>query len=328
MKEYYPLFFKPELKDYLWGGRKLEKYGRYLPPKENIAESWEISGHPDGLTLVENGVYAGKTLDDLIRLLGEGLVGTHNRWALERGKFPLLVKLIDAHQNLSVQVHPGDEYALAHEGNELGKTEMWVVLDAEPNAGIIYGLSKQTNRVELRAAIINGSLTEYLKKVPLNAGDHICVPSGTLHAILAGTFLVEVQQNSNTTYRAYDWGRVNQKGESRELHIEKSLDVINYDQVDMTLTASKIIDVHKGISVERLCQNQYFTTDRLILSKGTAYSGVCDGTTLEIWGLLSGEIEVNGQLMQGIKFVLLPAALGEYKIKSITDSTLLRIFVE
>ena len=321
------MFFKPVLKDYIWGGRKLEKYGRNLPETGNIAESWEISGHEDGMTLVENGAYAGKSLQEILNLLGEGLVGKNNRWALERGKFPLLVKLIDAHRRLSVQVHPDDDYALAHEGDELGKTEMWVVLEAEPNAEIIYGLSKKTDPNELQKAIDHNQLSDFINSVPIKTGDHVCVPSGTLHAILEGAVMVEVQQNSNTTYRVYDWDRINEDGEHRALHIKKSLDVINFQQVDLSLPEPVIIEKQDDRVVERLCQNSYFTTDRISLTKGTTFSGYCDGSTLEIWGVLIGAIELEGQLIKGVRFVLLPAAFGAYKITASTDSLLLRTYV-
>jgi len=133
MTTFYPLLFTPVLKDYIWGGRNLEKLGRDLPDGI-IAESWEIAGHPDGTTAVANGTYAGKLLTEIQEELGLDLIGTNCAWAQERGKFPLLIKLLDANRPLSVQVHPKDDYALAHEGNELGKTEMWVVLHAEPGA--------------------------------------------------------------------------------------------------------------------------------------------------------------------------------------------------
>lgn len=146
----YPLLFTPVLKDYIWGGRNLEtKLGRPLPPG-NIAESWEIAAHPDGESVVENGRFAGQTLTALHQQLGLALIGSHNDWAQQRQKFPLLIKLLDANDALSVQVHPNDDYALANEGNELGKTEMWVVLQAEPNAAVILGLSRQTTAAEFR----------------------------------------------------------------------------------------------------------------------------------------------------------------------------------
>jgi mannose-6-phosphate isomerase len=149
----YPLLFEPVLKDYIWGGRTLEKLGRALPPAGRVAESWEIAGHEDGTTIVTNGRFAGQPLTAVQAQMGLDLIGTRNAWAHERGKFPLLVKLLDAYTPLSVQVHPDDDYALAHEGNELGKTEMWVVLNAAPDAELILGVTQGTTPEAFRQAI-------------------------------------------------------------------------------------------------------------------------------------------------------------------------------
>ena len=326
MSEFYPLFFEPIYKDYLWGGRKLEKFGRELPGLDKVAESWEIAAHQDGITLVTNGDFKGNSLQELLDEFGVCLVGTKNRWALDRGKFPLLVKLIDAHRALSVQVHPDDAYADLYENNELGKSEMWVVLAAEPDAEIIYGLSEKMTPDRLRQSIESGNLEEYLNKVPIQAGDRICVPAGTLHAILAGAVLVEIQQNSNTTYRVYDWNRVGKNGKPRQLHIEKALDVINYDQVGHKLTPPELLEKGEMRTSERLCQNPYFTVERHDIKQGGCYSGDCDGSTMEIWGVLTGEVAINEQPMASVGFVLLPATLGFFEIQAKTDSVLLRAF--
>ena len=326
MTELYPLFFEPVLKSYIWGGRNLEKIGRKLPEDKNIAESWEISAHQDGVTVVKNGPLAGRTLTELLSIYGEDLIGRNNRWALDRGKFPLLVKLIDANKPLSVQVHPDDDYAKKHEGNELGKSEMWVVLDSETGAGIIYGLGKYLSSEAFMEAVKSGSLEEYLNFLPLEAGDHVCVPAGTLHAILAGLMIVEIQQNSNTTYRVYDWNRLGQDGKPRPLHVDKAIDVINYNQISPLLPQP--ITVHDDpYSIERLCQNQYFTTERITLPKGKEISGNCNGSTLEIWGVLSGSIDVAGYEMKPVTFVLFPAAMGGYKIRANEGATLLKTYV-
>lgn len=324
---YYPMLFEPVLKHYLWGGRNLEKIGRDLPGEGKVAESWEIAAHKDGMTVVANGPYVGQSLQEVMRDLGEGLVGWKNQWALERGKFPLLVKLIDAEKRLSVQVHPDDAYARKHEGNELGKTEMWIVLDAQPNAGIIYGLAKETTPQTFKEVIEKGDLEAYLNKVPIRAGDHICVPSGTLHAILEGALLVEVQQNSNTTYRVYDWNRVGDDGKPRPLHVDKAVDVINFDQVRLKLPGPKPLEQTASWRSERLCQNEYFTTNRYVMNAGATLSGKCDGSTLEIWGLISGKAEIAGLHLEGVKFLLLPAGLGAFEVRAFEEATLLRTFV-
>jgi mannose-6-phosphate isomerase len=326
MDSLYPMLFKPVIKDYIWGGRRLVDLGRELPETGRVAESWEISGHPDGMTTVINGIYAGKTLQALLDELGADLVGTRNQWALDRGKFPLLVKLLDANKRLSVQVHPDDAYALAHEGNELGKTEMWVVLQAEPDAAIIYGLERPMTANDLREAIRKGRLDSCLHRVPIRVGDHICVPAGTLHALLEGSVVAEVQQNSNTTYRAYDWNRKGADGKPRALHLEKALDVINYEQVGEGLKKPEIIEENENWRRERLCSNRYFTTERFIAGRDTHYSGVCDGSTLEIWGALAGRIRTAGLQLEAMQFCLLPAALGEFTVEIPANSTILRTY--
>ena len=328
MTEPYPLLFKPILKDYIWGGRNLENLGRELPKSGNVAESWEISGHKDGMSYVINGIYAGIALQDVLEQLGEDLVGSNSKWAIKRKIFPLLVKLLDANQRLSIQVHPNDEYARQHEGNELGKSEMWVVLDAKPDAAIVHGLSEQLTPQMLVKAITNGTLEKYLNKLPIKAGDFICVPAGSLHTILGGAVIAEIQQNSNTTYRVYDWNRVDENGQSRTLNIEKALDVINFDQVGCTLPAPQLVEKHVSFSREVLCKNRYFTTERLFLHANGTYRGFCDGSTLEIWGILSGEASVAGQHLDKIQFVLLPANLGSFTVTAIQDAVLLRTFVE
>jgi len=327
MAELYPLFFKPVFKNYIWGGRNLATYGKQLPEHGIVAESWEIASHDDGTTVVANGVYAGQSLQYVFEIFGEDLVGSKNRWAIERGKFPLLVKLLDAKQRLSVQVHPNDAFAQENEGDELGKTEMWVVLDAEPGAAIVYGLAKKVSRAAFRQAIDNGDLEQILNTIPIEKGDHICVPAGTLHSILEGVVLVEIQQNSNTTYRVYDWERKNKDGQIRELHIDQALKVIDFNTLGCKLPPPIILEQKDMWVKERLCQNRYFTTDRYRMQAGAEISGQCDGTTLAIWGVLNGEAEIAGYTMQAVQFVLLPASLGDYHVKAEDNSVLLHTYV-
>lgn len=324
----YPMLFKPVLQDYIWGGRRLEQYGRELPKGKQIAESWEIAAHDDGMTEVENGIFAGKTLQSVLDLFGKDLVGTRNDWALEMGKFPWLVKLLDANKMLSVQVHPGDDYARVHENGELGKTEMWVVLDATPEAAIIYGLAKEVSRERLEEAINSGNVEEFLNKVTIRRGDHICVPAGTVHAILGGAVIAEIQQNSNVTYRLFDWNRTDDSGKSRELHIDKALDVINFEQVGCALPKPEIIETSKGLIRQRLCRNEYFTTERILLQSGGVFHGDCNGSSLEIWGVIEGEAVVAGQPLSAVRFVLLPARLGPFAVQSTKHTILLRTFTE
>jgi mannose-6-phosphate isomerase len=327
VKNLYPMTFTPVLKDYIWGGRSLEQLERILPSEGTIAESWEIAAHQDGTTPVDNGPYAGKLLTQVQADLGLDLVGRHCAWAQKRAKFPLLVKLLDAERRLSVQVHPPDAYALAHEGSELGKTEMWVVLHAEPGAEVILGVKAGTTRQAFRQAIENGHLEPHLHYVPVKAGDHICVPAGTLHAIMGGLLMVEIQQNSNTTYRVYDWNRLGADGKPRPLHIDKALDVIDFERTEPSLPPPTPIVVTEAVRRWELCRNQYFVTERVEMDQGAAFAGHCTGDSLEIWGALDGEATVNGVSLAAVRFGLLPAALGAFTVRATTPVTMLRTYV-
>ncbi|UCG26043.1 MAG: class I mannose-6-phosphate isomerase [Chloroflexota bacterium] len=315
------------LKDYIWGGRNLERLGRRLPPGV-IAESWDIAAHENGMTMVDNGRYSGKLLTEVQQELGLDLIGRNCAWAQERGKFPLLIKLLDANRPLSVQVHPNDDYALANEGNELGKTEMWVVLHAEPGARLILGVKPGTSRASFRQAILDGRLEPLMHSFPVRAGDHICVPAGSLHAIMGGLIIAEIQQNSDTTYRVYDWNRPGADGRPRPLHVEKALDVINFQQVEPGVSPAALVAEEGGISRYLLCKNRYFVTERVELAKGSTFQGNCNGDSLEIWGVLEGNVQIGDLSLDAIRFTLLPAALGEFEVTASLDSVLLRTYVE
>jgi mannose-6-phosphate isomerase len=324
----YPMTFAPLFKDYLWGGRNLERLGRQLPPAGTVAESWEIAGHEDGTSVVDNGPYAGWPLTRVHAELGLDLIGQNNAWAEARGKFPLLVKLLDANTSLSVQVHPDDAYALAHEGNELGKTEMWVVLHAEPGAELILGVAAGTTPEAFRQGIADAQLEPYLHRVSVQAGDHVCVPAGTLHAIMGGLIIAEIQQNSNTTYRVYDWGRVGADGRPRPLHVDQALDVIDFARVEPQLQSPTVLDEEQGFRRALLCRNRYFVTERIELDAGVQFGGTCQGATLEIWGVLDGAVMVDDLELDAVRFCLLPATLGDYTVAALVPSTLLRTYVD
>lgn len=323
----YPLLFKPVLKNYIWGGRNLEKVGRQLPPAGIVAESWEIAAHEDGDAVVENGDLAGLSLSQVQAKLGLALIGRHCRWAYERGKFPLLIKLLDASRPLSVQVHPNDDYALAHEGNELGKTEMWVVLAAEPGAEVILGVTAGTTPQTFQAGLEQGRLEPFLHRVRVKAGDHICVPAGSLHAIMGGLLIAEIQQNSNTTYRVYDWNRLGADGRPRTLHIAKAMAVINFAQIEPKLCPPSLIAEEAGIQRWQLCANPYFVCERLELPAGATFTGHCNGDTLEIWGCIAGEATLNDIPLPAVRFCLLPAGLGQFQVRAAQPTTLLRTYV-
>ncbi|HEY8389511.1 MAG TPA: type I phosphomannose isomerase catalytic subunit [Clostridia bacterium] len=217
------LKLNPVVKDYIWGGKKLNSVWNKRGG-EKIAETWELSLHPDGLTTVEGGTYDGKTLKELL-----------NSWPIESsiGKslslfpmFPMIIKLLDTSDKLSIQVHPGDDYAHKHE-NQYGKSEAWYILDAEPGAGVYLGFKQKVTKAQVIQSINDGNLLDLMQFYPAQPGNIFYIPAGTVHTMTAGLTVAEVQQNSNVTYRLFDYNRVGKDGKPRELHIEKALDVAN-----------------------------------------------------------------------------------------------------
>ena len=211
----------PACKDYLWGGEKLRQDYGIQSQLHPLAEAWVLSCHPDGPSVVATGPLAGKTLPEYIQEKGLGCLGADCEKFTD---FPILAKFIDAKGDLSIQVHPDNAYALAHEG-QFGKTEMWYVLDCEPGATLYYGFQHQISREEFQQRIQDNTLTEVLNAVPVEKGDLFFIPAGTLHAIRKGIVVAEIQQNSNVTYRIYDYGRVGADGKPRQLHIQQALEV-------------------------------------------------------------------------------------------------------
>lgn len=241
------LKLKPSGKDYIWGGHNLITNFHKEYSGERLAETWELSCHPDGPSYIINGADAGKTLAEYVEEKGKAVLGTN----CERFEdFPILIKFIDADDNLSVQVHPDNEYALREEG-QYGKTEMWYVLDCQEGASLYYGFEQEITKEQMRSHIENNTLTEVLKQVPVTKGDVFFIEAGTIHAIGKGIVIAEIQQNSNVTYRVYDYGRIGADGKPRDLHIEKALQV--------THTAP----VPKGVScAPHIASCEYFTVDK------------------------------------------------------------------
>jgi len=225
METRYPLKFEEIFKEKVWGGRRLEVLlGKALPPDIKIGESWEIADHGEDTTSVRNGSWAGTPLSRLLTEAGDALTGRSAE------VFPLLLKFIDADDVLSVQVHPDDAYAAAHEGpRELGKAEAWYIVHAEPEAKIYHGLKPGTTKDEFEARLAEGTVADCLASFEAGAGDVFFIPAGTVHAIGAGIVLAEIQQNSDTTYRVFDWNRVGLDGKPRELHVDRALDVIDFN---------------------------------------------------------------------------------------------------
>ena len=244
------LKLKPSCKDYIWGGHRLaEEYGKEYDG-EVLAETWELSCHPDGPSYIANGKYAGQTLQQYIDAEGKEMLGTNCRRFRD---FPILTKFIDARDNLSIQVHPDNRYALKNEG-QYGKTEMWYVMDAGKEAYLYYGFKKEISKEEFARRIREDTLLEVLNAVPVQKGDVLFIESGTIHAIGKDILIAEIQQNSNITYRVYDYGRIGRDGKKRDLHIEKALAVTN-----------RVPIVKDKRSYPHVADCDYFTVDKLNL---------------------------------------------------------------
>ena len=267
----YPLLLTPPVKDYIWGGTRLKTEFGYPTDKDIAAEAWVLACHKDGASVVENGELAGRTLPEVLALWGDEAIGEK---AAAFPYFPLLIKLIDAHDRLSVQVHPDNEYALRVEG-EFGKTEMWYVVDCEPGAQLIYGFNRTLTKEELRAQIEADTLPEVCNFVPVKKGDVFFIQAGTLHAIGKGILIAEVQQNSNTTYRVSDYGRLGADGKPRPLHVDKAVDVT--DPVPPTVPYGAVGEEApiEGGTLRPLASCDLFTAD-LVKVAGTVTFGEAD----------------------------------------------------
>lgn len=248
---------KPAFKDYLWGGTRLrDDFGKDCD-FEKIAESWELSCHKDGNSVVAEGEFEGLTLAEYIEKQGKAVLGTNCE---KFENFPILIKLIDAKDNLSVQVHPDNEYAMRVEG-EYGKTEMWYVVDCDEGATLLYGFKHEITKEEFKERIENNTLLEVTNAVPVHKGDVFFIRSGTLHAIGKGILIAEIQQNSNTTYRIYDYGRVGADGKPRQLHIDKACDVTKLCPAEPYPVSDPVRK--DGWSEKLLASCEYFTVHAL-----------------------------------------------------------------
>lgn len=257
-----PFLLKPSAKDYLWGGNRLNDEFAKGIEMSPLAETWECSTHPDGPSFVASGEWSGKSLADVLREYPEFL-GTHPK---TKGELPILIKFIDAKKDLSVQVHPTDEYAVKNESGQLGKTEMWYVLDASKDASLIYGLHTTTEKAVFREAIEQGTVERYLQKVPVKKDDVFFIEAGTVHAIGAGALIAEIQENSNLTYRLYDYDRVDKNGNKRQLHVDKALDVANLTGMAEPKQPLRVLKYHAGVASEQLCRCKYFEVYRMIVN--------------------------------------------------------------
>jgi mannose-6-phosphate isomerase len=317
-----PLRFEPIFKEKIWGGAALrEKLNKNAPAGRPIGESWEVSGWGDSQTVVSSGEYMGLTLGELFALSPNDLVGDAARG---KNSFPLLFKFIDAQENLSIQVHPNSEQARAHGWGERGKTEAWYVVDAVPNAKIAIGFNHGGVTRE-RAATAAGAdrFESLLNFVPAKRGDTFFIPAGTVHAILGGVLIYEVQEESNTTLRLYDWNRRCSTGSLRELHIADALDIINFNE-DRTLTPKPVtVDKSETFVYETLCDNKKFVLSRYgFLKSGDAAVETING--FRVISITAGlmEIQANGHKVQlGLgQTVLIPSALENVRIVGVAGA--------
>ncbi len=295
----YPLKLTPTIKDYIWGGTRLRDQFGLQSDLDRLAEAWVLSCHKDGASTVQNGTLAGKTLAEAIAELGPDCLGA-------KGKafafFPMLIKLIDAKSNLSIQVHPSDSYALEVE-KEFGKTEMWYVVDADDGAYLYYGFKEAVSQEEFARRIADDTITDVLNKVEVKKGDCFFIEAGTIHAIGAGLLIAEIQQNSNTTYRVYDYGRVGADGKPRELHVEKAKAVTELSPQKYPV---------QNLQAGRLAECPYFTVDKHDLQGELTLQVGSDSFSSLL--CVSGAAEVNGVALRAGECVFLPAGLGEVKV--------------
>lgn len=307
------LKLNPAIKDYLWGGRKLVEEFNKVSDLEKVAETWEMSNHKDGSSIVINGDFAGKTFSEYLIEKGKTVWGKNCE---KYDSFPIMIKFIDAKQALSIQVHPDDEYALKNEG-EFGKNEFWYVLEAEPDAFLYYGVNQEMTKEEFKKHIEEGTVCDYLKKVPIKQGDCFFIKAGTIHAIGAGSLIAEIQQCSNSTYRVYDFGRVGADGKPRELHIDKAVDVSCLIPSEKNGEPEGEIEKLEGYSKLLLTDSDYFTCERYDVNDG--YCGKVNLDSFQALTILDGSAvisydEESLEIKKGDS-VFIPAQEGTYQVK-------------
>jgi len=311
----YPLRFEPVFRRYLWGGRRLGSVlGKPIGEGGDYAESWEVVDHGPDQSRVAFGPLVGATLGELVDHHGQALLGRHH----PRPQFPLLVKLLDAQHKLSVQVHPNDEQAALLDPPDLGKTEAWVVLAAEPESRIYAGLKRGFDRPALERELKRGTCELCLHQFEPAVGDCIFLPAGTVHALGSGLLIAEVQQSSDTTYRLFDWNRVGPDGRPRALHLDEALDVIDFARGPVDPLQPHPMDG----GVTRLVACDKFVLDRLVVSAGRS---IGEADRCHIVLVLEGEIRVSGDpsdaALKSGETILLPAAVGPVEVLPISPRT-------
>lgn len=306
------LKLKAALKDYIWGGTGLKTKFNKQSELEKVAESWELSCHPDGASVIVGGPHNGLPLAEYISKVGEGVLGEHcKRFEF----FPILIKLIDAKDDLSIQVHPNNDYALRVEGG-YGKTEMWYIVDCEEGARLFYGFKEEISKEAFHRHIEQNTLETVLNSVAVKKGDVFFIDAGTIHAIGKGILIAEIQQNSNTTYRVYDYGRKGADGQPRPLHVEKALDVTVTAPPHPSSTAEAKPTAHDGYTLQRLAACDYFTVELAEVTDSAAFT--VDSTSFHSLVCIEGQGTLGGaeeryEIKKGDSFFI-PAGFGDYTL--------------
>ncbi len=325
MKNFYPLKFKAIYKEKIWGGNKLRKEFSRNIPSNKTGESWEITDNESGVSIVKNGEFEGESINDLINKYKKEILGEE---LINKKSFPLLIKFIDANKKLSVQVHPTDQYA-QEISEENGKNEMWYVLSAKKKAKLIYGIDKNKDNKKLKKATINGKLNPYLKEMEVKKGDYIFIPSGTVHAIKEGVLLAEIQQNSDTTYRLYDWDRKDENGNLRDLHVDKAFEVINSvkNKNYKLQLENDLIFYNKNYTLKILTASPSFLVENITLKKEFKFNTKAKRfyIIMNLEGQLSINYNHNSIKINKGETILIPAALNKISISG--KGEFLRTFI-
>lgn len=304
---------RPAGKDYIWGGTRLKKEYNKDIGMNRISETWECSVHPDGRSKVVSGEHTGSTLDRVIAEHPEYL-GKNNK-----NGFPVLIKFIDAEKDLSVQVHPDDEYARIHE-HQNGKTEMWYVMEADENTSLIYGFEHEISESAVRKAVDEGNITEYLHHAEVHKGDVFYIPAGTVHAIGKGAVIAEIQENSNVTYRVYDYDRTDKDGSKRELHTEKALEVMSRRPAKKIKSYDDYFECPE-YSFRTLCSCRYFTTEKVNVNELYTFNVADDSFQVILCTEGCGTVQDKNSKVSMIKgdCIFLPADTGKIEVVGKTE---------
>jgi len=324
----YPLKFQPIYKEKIWGGSNLKKYlDKDIPEGQTTGESWELADHFENTSIVINGELKGKKLNQILREYKQNILGTGPDKKF-LNKFPLLIKFIDANDKLSVQVHPDDEYAKQNEKGEYGKNEMWYIVHAKEEAELIAGLVPGTTKDIFRNKLDNGQLEDILHRIKVKTGDVLFIPAGRLHAIMPGLVINEIQQNSDVTYRVYDWGRKGVDGQPRDLHIEKSMDTINFNDYNPSIIKPQYSQFNSN-KYAILVQCDYFQVEKYILNKKIEFN--LNKNSFQILTLIEGKGIISWQkkeleIKKG-ETILIPACIVSYVIIPDTELTIIRSYI-